>query len=76
VTLFALHLLAVIPNAGPYVEFSIERNDSLNQMFYRPRLEVKDGSVKIPQGPGWGVEIDPEWLKSATYQKSEKPAQS
>jgi L-alanine-DL-glutamate epimerase-like enolase superfamily enzyme len=70
VTLFTLHLLASIPNAGPYVEFSIERNDSLNQSFYRPTLEVKDGNVMIPQGPGWGVEIDQEWLKSAQYQKS------
>jgi len=25
----------------------------------------------IPPGPGWGVEIDPEWLKSAQYQKSQ-----
>jgi L-alanine-DL-glutamate epimerase-like enolase superfamily enzyme len=71
VTLFTLHLLASIPNAGPYMEFSIEWDDSLNQSFYRPRLEVKDGRVMIPPGPGWGVEIDPEWLKSAQYQKSQ-----
>jgi len=70
VTIFALHLLASIPNAGPYVEFSIEQDDSLNQSFYHPRLEVKDGRVMIPPGPGWGVEIDQVWLKSAQYQKS------
>lgn len=70
VTLFALHLMASIPNAGPYVEFSIERDDSLNSSFYRPRLEVKEGKVMMPPGPGWGVEIDPEWLKSAQYHKS------
>jgi len=70
VTVFALHLLASVPNAGPYVEFSIERDDSLNRSFYRPSLEVKDGAVMIPPGPGWGVEIDQDWLKSAQYQKS------
>ena len=25
-------------------------------------------------GPGWGVKMNPEWLKAATYQKSERKA--
>jgi L-alanine-DL-glutamate epimerase-like enolase superfamily enzyme len=70
VTLFTLHLLASIPNAGPYVEFSIEWDDALNHSFYHPKLEVEDGKVRIPPGVGWGVEIDPEWLRSANYQKT------
>ncbi|MCW3051740.1 MAG: gci 3 [Chthonomonadales bacterium] len=73
VTLFALHFMAAIPNAGPFVEFSIEdlenqRRDAL----YRPILQVHDGKVRIPEGPGWGVEIEPGWLSEAEYRKSEK----
>ena len=70
VTLFALNLLASIPNAGPYLEYSIEQDDTPRQSLYHPRLEVKDGNVAIPQGPGWGVEIDEEWLKSSQHQQS------
>jgi L-alanine-DL-glutamate epimerase-like enolase superfamily enzyme len=32
---------------------------------------VVDGCVTIPSEPGWGVEIDPEWLAHAAYRKSE-----
>jgi L-alanine-DL-glutamate epimerase-like enolase superfamily enzyme len=71
VSLFTLHLLAAIPNAGPYMEFTVEWDDSLNQPFYHPKLKVEDSRVKIPENPGWGVEIDPEWLRSANYQKSQ-----
>jgi L-alanine-DL-glutamate epimerase-like enolase superfamily enzyme len=72
VTVFTLHLLAAIPNAGPHVEFTIEEGGELNQPFYRPRLEVNDGAVAVPDAPGWGVEIDAAWLQSASYQKSER----
>lgn len=70
VTIFTLHLMGAIDNAGPYVEFSIEDTPWTNDLFY-PSLEVKDGMVNIPKGPGWGVEINPEWLKKADYQISQ-----
>jgi L-alanine-DL-glutamate epimerase-like enolase superfamily enzyme len=35
-------------------------------------MEVKNGTVKIPDGPGWGVEFNPDWLAKANYQKSEQ----
>ena len=31
---------------------------------------ISDGRVMIPSEPGWGIEIDPAWLESATYQIS------
>ncbi len=70
ITLFSLHFMAAIPNAGPCVEFSIEADDNKGETFYRPALAVKDGRVKIPDGPGWGVTINPAWLASAKYQKT------
>jgi L-alanine-DL-glutamate epimerase-like enolase superfamily enzyme len=72
VTLFALHFMAAIPNAGPCVEFTIEGDMNKGGVMYLPALEVKDGKVKIPDGPGWGVEINPDWLAKANYQKSEQ----
>lgn len=63
-TLYALHLMGAIPNAGAYVEFSIEDQSAVADL-YRPRLQVVDGHVQIPAEPGWGVEINPAWLERA-----------
>jgi L-alanine-DL-glutamate epimerase-like enolase superfamily enzyme len=73
VTLFSLHFMAAIPNAGPFVEFSIEEDANAGEKLYSPSLSVVAGKVKIPDGPGWGVRINPAWLEKATYQKSERP---
>jgi len=64
VTLFTLHMLAAIPNAGPYVEFSIEPS-TWTVGLYSPDLTVADGLVAIPDGPGWGVTVNPAWLSQA-----------
>lgn len=71
VTLFALHFMAAIPNAGPFVEFTIEgwpEGPSLD--LYHPVLKVAEGKVKIPDEPGWGVTIHSDWLAAAHYQQS------
>ena len=41
---------------------------------YSPALKVVDGKVKIPDGPGWGVKINPAWMEKAAYLKSERTA--
>jgi len=76
VTLFTLHLFAALPNAGPFMEWSIETADVNKQAarLFGPNPVVKDGRAHFEAGPGWGVKINPEWLKSATYQKSERTA--
>lgn len=61
VMVFTLHMLGAIENAGPHAEFSIEPQTQ-NSGFYSPVLKAVDGKVAIPDGPGWGVEIDPQWL--------------
>ncbi len=72
VTLFTLHMMGAIENAGPYVEFSIEGLDYYpwQEGLFEPAFEVRDGQVQIPTGPGWGVEINPDWLAGAAYQIS------
>jgi L-alanine-DL-glutamate epimerase-like enolase superfamily enzyme len=74
ITLFSLHFMAAVPNAGPFVEYTIEGDGNPGESFYSPSLEVQEGKVKIPDGPGWGVKINPAWLEKASYQKSERPA--
>ena len=73
VTTFTLHIMGAIPNAGPYVEFSIEGPDYYpwEHGLLRNPLRVKDGMVTIPSEPGWGVEVSPAWLERAQYQLSE-----
>ena len=72
VTVFTLHLMGAIEAAGPYVEFSIEGEDYYPWQvgLYEPVLVVRDGKVQIPDGPGWGVEINAEWLERADYRIS------
>lgn len=73
VTVFTLHMMGALTNAGPYVEFSIEPNDGYypwQEGLYRPVLEARDGKVAIPEGPGWGVEVNPDWLQQSRHQQS------
>lgn len=74
VTVFTLHLMGALPNAGPYVEFSIEPNEGYypwQEGIYDPVLVARDGKVAIPDGPGWGIEVRQRWLDAAQYQVSE-----
>jgi L-alanine-DL-glutamate epimerase-like enolase superfamily enzyme len=71
VTVFALHMLGAIGNAGPYVEFSIEPTSWTDGLF-EPALKVTDGKVPIPDGPGWGVTLSKSWLEKAGRQVSER----
>lgn len=72
VTVFSLHLMGAIANAGAYVEFSIEDGADYGwqEGLYRPALAVRDGCVAIPDEPGWGIEIDPAFLERAVYTSS------
>ena len=77
VTVFTLHLMRAIPNAGKYIEYSIEFDDGLTKLakeLYSPNLEIVEGAIDMPSAPGWGVEYNKEWLEAATYQKSELEA--
>jgi L-alanine-DL-glutamate epimerase-like enolase superfamily enzyme len=74
VTLFTMHLLGAIPNAGKYLEFSIEGADYYpwqDGLFRNWPYAVQDGKVTIPDEPGWGVEIEPSWLEKSSYRISQ-----
>jgi len=70
VTMCTMHLLGAIPNAGKYLELSIEGADYYpwqQELFLGDPYRVVDGHVQIPAEPGWGVEINPQWLARAEY---------
>ncbi len=73
VTLFTMHLLGAIPNAGKYLEFSIEGDDYYpwqKDLFVKSPYDITGGKAMIPDAPGWGVEINPQWLDKADYEIS------
>jgi L-alanine-DL-glutamate epimerase-like enolase superfamily enzyme len=74
VTLFTMHLLKAIPNAGNYLEFSIEGSDYYpwqDGLFIESPYNIENGHAYVVDLPGWGVEINPSWLDRSNYQISE-----
>ncbi len=74
ITMCTMHLLNAIPNAGKYLEFSIEKKDYYpwqEDLFLGDPYKIVDGKVEITNNPGWGVEINPEWLIRSKRQVSE-----
>ncbi|WP_121062623.1 mandelate racemase/muconate lactonizing enzyme family protein [Chachezhania antarctica] len=70
VTLFTMHLLRAIPNAGKYLEFSIEGEDYYpwqTGLFTSDPYGIEDGLATVTDAPGWGVEVAPEWLAKSDY---------
>ncbi|WP_108662217.1 mandelate racemase/muconate lactonizing enzyme family protein [Acuticoccus kandeliae] len=77
VTLFTMHLLRAIPNAGKYLEFSIEEEDYYPWqygLYVNDPYVIEDGHARVTDAPGWGVEIAPEWLAKSRYAVSEVEA--
>jgi L-alanine-DL-glutamate epimerase-like enolase superfamily enzyme len=74
VTMCTMHLLRAIPNAGKYLEFSIEGADYYpwqDGLFLGEPYKIVDGMATVTDAPGWGVEIDPAWLDKAKHKVSE-----
>lgn len=73
VTLFTMHLLKALPNAGKYLEFSIEGDDIYpwqRGLFVTDPYEITEGHVTITDAPGWGIEVSSDWLARSRYQCS------
>jgi L-alanine-DL-glutamate epimerase-like enolase superfamily enzyme len=68
--LFTLHFAAAMPNCLYEQEWTIESTAWSDGLLERP-LVVEDGAVKMPDGPGWGIEVSQDWLKGAEMRVSE-----
>ena len=60
--LYNCHLVSVLPNAGAHHEFKGLKTEVPFQCRTSP-LKVVGGKIKVPTGPGLGVDIDPEFIK-------------
>jgi L-alanine-DL-glutamate epimerase-like enolase superfamily enzyme len=75
VTICTMHLLRAIPNAGKYLEFSIEGLDYYpwqEGLFLGDPYRIEAGHATVTDAPGWGVEINPDWLAKARHRVSER----
>ncbi|MFC1614177.1 mandelate racemase/muconate lactonizing enzyme family protein [Gemmatimonadota bacterium] len=55
-----LHFCSFTPNIGPYQEYKRGVEDS--GKWFDPPLKLHDGAISIPQGPGLGTSIDPQFI--------------
>lgn len=73
VTLFTMHLLRAIPNAGKYLEFSIEGLDYYpwqDALFDESPYDICNGQATVSDRPGWGAEPAKAWLDKSRRQVS------
>jgi L-alanine-DL-glutamate epimerase-like enolase superfamily enzyme len=59
-----LHFAAATPNAGPFMEWPW-RKPPKPASWYTPNLDIKNGVIPVPTGPGLGISYDPDYLKKA-----------
>ena len=74
VTLCTMHFLKAIANPGKYLELSIEGLDYYpwqDGLFVEDPYKVEAGHVEVTDRPGWGVDVNPQWLEQAQYKVSE-----
>ena len=64
-----LHFAASTPNIGPYMEY-VSRGPAKKESWYAPNFEIRNGVIPLPEGPGLGLEFDPDFLKKATVVKA------
>ena len=55
-------LVSVVPNPGVHHEFKGTNTEVPYECPTSP-LKIVNGKIKVPTGPGMGVNIDPEWVK-------------
>jgi len=60
--LYMMHFVSALPNALPYHEFKGFKTNIIFECKTSP-LKSVNGIVKVPTGPGSGVDIDPEFIR-------------
>jgi L-alanine-DL-glutamate epimerase-like enolase superfamily enzyme len=63
---YMMHFVSAISNSGPYHEFK-EFNNVLPYHCATSTLRSdSNGTITVPTGPGFGIDIDPDFIKKAT----------
>ncbi|MCK5066003.1 MAG: hypothetical protein KAR16_01130, partial [Bacteroidales bacterium] len=59
--LYMMHFVSALPNAMPHHEFKGFNTNVIFECLTSP-LQSVNGAVKVPTGPGSGVDIDPDFI--------------
>ena len=60
--LYNIQFVSAVANAGEHHEFKGLETNVRFECKTSP-LKVVDGKIKVPTGPGFGVDFDPEWVR-------------
>ncbi len=60
--LYNIQFVSAVPNAGEHHEFKSFRTNVKFRCETSP-LKVTNGKIKVPTGPGFGVDFDPDWVR-------------
>ena len=60
---YSLQLIATLPRAR-YVEFNVSQSSLTRGIAHAPFELANDGTIAIPDGPGIGVTVDPDFIKA------------
>jgi L-alanine-DL-glutamate epimerase-like enolase superfamily enzyme len=59
-----LQFASATPNIGGFMEYPF-RGAEKRESWYSPHPEIREGKIRVPEGPGLGIEFDPAYLKKA-----------
>ncbi len=59
----AAHFASCLPNPVPYTEYKGSTNIPVTSE--TSSLKVENGTVRVPSGPGFGITIDPAYVRQA-----------
>jgi L-alanine-DL-glutamate epimerase-like enolase superfamily enzyme len=59
--LYNIQFVSACPNAGEHHEFKTFRTNVKFECKTAP-LKVANGKIKVPTGPGFGADFDPDWV--------------
>ena len=59
----AAHFASCLPNPVPYTEYKGSTNIPVTSD--SSSLKVENGTVRVPSGPGFGITIDPAYVRQA-----------
>jgi L-alanine-DL-glutamate epimerase-like enolase superfamily enzyme len=60
--LYNIHFTSIMPNAGAHHEFKGYRTHVPYECKTSP-LKIVNGRIKVPTGPGVGIDIDPDFVR-------------
>ncbi|MEM7574798.1 MAG: mandelate racemase/muconate lactonizing enzyme family protein [Bacteroidota bacterium] len=62
---YMMHFCSALPNAGPFHEFKGFQDD-IDYHCATSDLQLQNGTIKVPTGPGLGLDFDPDFLAGFT----------